>query len=315
MNKKSKIYIPGHTGLVGSSLINLLKKLGYKNILMKTHKELDLENEVKVKNFFKKEKPEYVFICAGKVGGIKASIDYPADFIYKNLKINLNIIHYSYVFGVKKLIYIGCSCLYPKNSPQPMKEEYLFKGKFEPTNEFYSTAKMAALKLCQAYNKQYKTKFICCIAENLYGPNDNFSYYTSHVIPALIRRFHLAKIKNLRKVKVGGKGEAVRSFMFVGDLSRCLIILINKYRDYFSPINVGIGEEISIKELAYKIKKIVNFQGEVVFDKSFPEGEKRRILDVRKIKNLGWRPQVNIEEGLKITYEWFVRNFNENNNS
>jgi GDP-L-fucose synthase len=309
MQKNSRIYIPGHTGLVGSALKRNLEGQGYENLICKTKEELDLMDEKTVEEFFGEEKPEYVFLAAAKVGGIKANNDYPADFIYQNLKIQNNIIHNAYKSGVKKLLFLGSSCIYPRECPQPIKEEYLLTGPLEQTNEPYAIAKIAGIKMCQAYNRQYGTKFISVMPTNLYGPNDNFDPETSHVLPALIRRFHEAKENNQKQVVIWGTGKPKREFLYVDDLADACIFLMNNYQNS-EIVNIGTGEDLSIKELAEKIKKITGFQGGITHDTTKPDGTPRKLLDVSKLHNLGWQHKTDLEEGIKKTYNWFRRNNN-----
>jgi len=305
MKKNAKIYIAGHTGLIGSMLLLKLKEKGYKDLVVRRKDELDLRSEGEVRDFFKKEIPEYVFLTAGKSGGILANSEYPAQLIYENIKIESNVIHYAYKTGVKKLLYVGCSCLYPRDCPSPMKEDYLLSGPFEPTNEMFSIAKLSGLKMCQAYNKQYKTNFICCITENIFGPNDKFDLRWSHVIAALIQRFHDAKIKKERTVTVWGSGEPVRSFMYVEDAASALIYLMEKYNSG-EIINIGSNLEMSIKDLAELIKDIVNFKGKIIYDTSKPDGSPRKVLDIKRFFSLGWKPRFSLEEGLKRTYQSYL---------
>lgn len=305
MRKTDKIYIAGHTGLVGSALVRRLEKDGYTNLITKTHSELDLNDEKAVKDFFEGEKPDYVFLAAGKVGGIVANDTHPAGFIYENLKIQTNVIHSSWETKVKKLLYLGCSCLYPRNCSQPMREEYLLTGPFEPTNEAYSVAKLAGLKMCQAYNHQYKTSFICCIAENLYGPNDKLDLENSHVIPAMIMKFHSAKVKKEPNVVIWGSGKPRRGFLYVDDLVGACLFLMKNYNSS-EIINVGSGVDISIRELAEIIKEIVGFTGEIKFDTTKPNGMPKKLLDSSKISFLGWRSKTSLKEGLEKTYRWWL---------
>lgn len=305
MKRDDKIYIAGHTGLIGFALLRKFKKDGYRNLVFRTKDELDLIEEKAVRNFFDKEKPDYVFLAAGKSGGILANTAYPADLIYKNIKIESNVIHQAYKTRVKKLLYIGCACLYPRECPQPMKEEYILKGKFEPTNEMFSVAKLAGLKMCQAYNKQYKTNFIACIVENLFGPNDKFDLKWGHVVPSLIERFHNAKIKKKDKVVVWGSGKPVRSFMYIEDAVDAFIFLMNNYSRK-EPINVGSNLRTSIKGLAELIKDVVGFKGKIMFDTSKPDGMPKKTLDTKRLFSLGWRPKFTLEEGIKKTYRWYL---------
>ncbi len=310
MDKIKKIYIAGHKGLVGSAIKKQLEKQGYQNIIFKTHKELDLLDYNKVKDFFAKEKPKYVFLAAAKVGGILANNECSADFIYQNLAIQNNIIHNSYLGRVKKLLFLGSSCIYPRNCPQPIKEEYLLAGVLEKTNEAYAIAKIAGIKMCQNYNKQYKTNFISVMPTNLYGPNDNFSLQSSHVLPALIRKFYDAKITNRNSVTIWGTGSPRREFLYIDDLADACIFLMKNYNGG-EIINIGTGKDITIKELAILIKKTVNFKGEIINDTTKPDGTPQKLLDVSKIHNLGWRHTIELEEGLKKTYTWFLENYDK----
>lgn len=309
MKKNSKIYVAGHRGLVGSAIVRNLKKRGYKNLLLRSRKELDLLDQRAVENFFKKKRPEYVFLAAAKVGGIMANKTYPADFIYENIVVESNIIHSSYKYGVKKLLFLGSVCIYPKFAPTPVKEEYLLTGSLEPTNEPYALAKIAGINMCQSYNRQYGTNFISVMPTNLYGPNDNFDLNNSHVLPALMRKFHEAKEKGLKEVVVWGTGKARREFMHVDDLADACVFLMNKYNQS-EIINIGLGSDQTIKESANIIERIVGFKGKIVWDTSKPDGTPKRRLDVKKIHALGWKHKVNLEDGLKSTYEWFRKNLN-----
>ena len=304
MNKDSKIYVAGHTGLVGSAIYRKLKSEGYTNIITKTHKELDLTNQAKTQEFFENEKPEYVFLAAAKVGGIHANNTYPADFAYINIMIESNVIKASYDYGVKKLLFLGSSCIYPKLCPQPIKEEYLLTGPLEKTNEAYAIAKIAGLKMCQYFNRQYGTNYISVMPTNLYGPNDNFDLETSHVLPALIRKFHEAKINNKPYVEVWGTGTPRREFLYVDDLADAVIYLMNNY-DENEPLNIGTGKDITIKELAGLIKEIVGYEGEIKFDTTKPDGTPRKLLDVSRLHNAGWEHKITLREGIENTYEWF----------
>ncbi len=350
MDRNSKIYIAGHRGLVGSSLLRKLKQSGYNNLILKTSKELDLRNQLETENFFKEAKPEYVFLAAAKVGGILANSTYKAEFIYDNLAIAVNIIHSSYKYSVKKLLNLGSACIYPKHSSQPMKEEYLLSGKLEPTNESYSIAKITAIKMCRYYNEQYNTNFMSLMPANLFGPNDNLNLETAHVLPSLIRKFYLAKflkdekyeaIKNdISKYKLGfeldskvnlddknsiievlkgigvkadtiklwGSGEPYREFLYVDDLAdACLFIMKNhKFEDIGEFINVGAGEDSKIKELAELVKTIVGFKGQILWDNSKPDGMPKKLLDVSRMKNMGWESKVGITKGIESTYKWAI---------
>jgi GDP-L-fucose synthase len=304
MNLDSKIFVAGHKGLVGSAIVRSLREHGYKNLVFVTSKELDLRNENAVLDFFKKTKPEYVFLAAAKCGGIKDNIEHPVQFLEDNLKIQSSVISSSYKTGVKKLMFLGSACIYPKGCPQPIKEEYLLSGYLEPTNEAYSLAKIAGIKLCQAYNKQYGTNFISVNPCNVYGPKDNFSAETSHVIAGLIRRIHEAKKSKKPYVDCWGTGSARREFVYVEDLSAALIFLMNTYNDS-EVINVGVGKDVSIKELVAHIVDVIEYDGEIKWDTSKPEGMRQRLLDITKLEKLGWKPVTSIDQGLQLTYEYF----------
>lgn len=306
MKKESKIYVAGHRGLVGSAIVRKLQSEGYANIITRTRKELDLLDQKAVTEFFANEKPEYVFLAAAKVGGIMANKDYPADFIYKNLQIQNNIIHNSYLNKVTKLVFLGSSCIYPKLAEQPIKEEYLMTGPLEPTNDAYAISKIAGIKMCQSYNKQYGTDYISLMPTNLYGPNDNFDPESSHVLPALIRRFHEAKEINSPSVTVWGSGSPMREFLHVDDLADASVHLMNNY-DSTEIVNVGTGEDVTIRELAELIKEIVGYKGELIWDTSKPDGTPRKLLDVSKLHNLGWKHSIELKNGIKDTYEWYLK--------
>ena len=310
MDKKSKIYIAGHNGLVGSAILRSLQDLGYENIIYKTHKELDLLDSVSVQEFMSLEKPEYIFLAAAKVGGILANDKYKADFIYQNLQIQNNIIFNAYKSGVKKLLFLGSSCIYPKECPQPIKEEYLLSGYLEKTNEPYAISKIAGIKMCQSFNDQYKTNFISVMPTNLYGINDKFDLSNSHVIPALIMKIHKAKSDDSNFVEVWGTGNPKREFLFADDLASACVFLMNRYNES-EIINIGTGEDISIKDLALLICKVIGYKGEIKFDSSKPDGTQRKVLNVSKIHNLGWKAQTFLEEGLKITYNWYLKNIDK----
>ena len=307
MEKHSKIYVAGHRGLVGSAILRKLQDDGFTNLIYKTSNELDLRNFEKVLDFFEEEEIEYVFLAAAKVGGIVANNEYPADFIRDNLLIQTNVIDAAYKTGVKKLLFLGSTCIYPKFAPQPLKEEYLLTGELEPTNEPYAIAKIAGIKMCQSYNRQYGTKYISVMPTNLYGPNDNFDLHTSHVLPALIRKFHEAKVKNLSEVKVWGTGTPKREFLYSDDLADACIFLMNHYEGN-EIVNVGVGEDISIKDLAENIKLVVGFEGEIIFDTTKPDGTPRKLVDVSKINSLGWKASMPLEVGLQKAYQWFLEN-------
>ena len=303
--KDSKIYIAGHRGLVGSALVRKLEAEGYNNLLLRTHNELDLCNGQAVMSFFESERPEYVFLAAAKVGGIWANSHYPADFIYSNLVIQVNVIHNAYLYGVKKLLFLGSSCIYPKFAAQPMKEEYLLKGALEPTNEPYAVAKIAGIKMCEAYNRQYGANFISVMPTNLYGPNDNFDLDDSHVLPALIRKFYEAKSSGAPSVVIWGTGNPRREFLYVDDLADACLFLMRHYDDS-GLINIGVGEDLTIKELALLIREVVGFEGEIEFDSAKPDGMARKLLDVSKIKSLGWQAKTGLRQGIEMTYGWYV---------
>lgn len=343
MDKNSRIYIAGHRGLVGSAILRKLKEHGFTHLITRTRQELDLRDQQAVERFFAEQKPEYVFLAAAKVGGILANSTYPADFIRDNLQIQTNVIDAACRHGVKKLLFLGSSCIYPKLAPQPLKEEHLLTGPLEPTNEWYAVAKIAGIKMCQAYRRQYGLNAISLMPTNLYGPGDHFDLKTSHVLPALIRKFHLAKLANLGdleaiardekyfgpipedfltslglrredgrfirvaspRVVLWGTGTPRREFLHVDDLADACLFLMRHYEDE-AIINVGIGEDLPIRDLAEIVRKIVGFEGEVVWDRTKPDGTPRKLLDVSKLKTLGWSPQVPLEEGIRMTYEWYL---------
>jgi GDP-L-fucose synthase len=346
MNKTSRIYVAGHRGLVGSAIFRKLQSEGYSDLIVRSHQELDLMRQAEVEAFFEEEKPKYVFLAAAKVGGILANSTYPAEFIYQNLLIESNVIHAAYVAGVKKLLFLGSSCIYPRDCPQPMKEEYLLSGKLEPTNEPYAIAKIAGIKMCQSYNRQYGTRFISVMPTNLYGRGDNFDLETSHALPALIRKFHEAKIREANLPEVGGRrleaedkpkgitsdlkrsapptsserserssngsfvtlwgaGTPMREFLHVDDLADACVFLMKHYEES-EIINIGVGKDISISELAELIKDIVGFKGSICYDPSKPDGTPRKLLDVGKLKRLGWQPKISLRQGIEMTYRWYV---------
>ena len=315
MNYNSKIYIAGHKGMVGSAIYRTLINRGYSNIIVKSSSELNLMDQSSVKNFFKSEKPEYVIIAAAKVGGILANNTYRADFIYNNLMIQANIIHSSHEFKVKKLLFLGSSCIYPKLCPQPIKEEYLLDGILEYTNEPYAIAKIAGIKLCESYYKQHGDNFISAMPTNLYGINDNFNLSTSHVLPALIRKFHESKISNNKFVEIWGTGKPKREFLYVDDLAEACLFLMNNidskqlYDEIkISHLNIGCGKDISISDLADIISNIIGFKGKIIYDTSKPDGTPRKLLDVTKLTDLGWSSSIDIKKGINKTYKWFIKN-------
>lgn len=312
LEKSSKIYVAGHTGLVGSAIVRCLDQHGFKNLILKKLSQLNLTRDADVYRFFEQEKPEYVFLAAAKVGGIHANNSYKAEFIFDNLKIQNNIVDASYQNGVKKLLFLGSSCIYPKLCPQPMKEDYFLSGKLETTNDAYAIAKIAGIKLCQAYHEQYGCNFISVMPTNLFGYNDNFDLQNSHVLPALIRKFIDAKESNANEVVVWGTGNPKREFLFVDDLADALLFLMENYDDP-EIINIGMGEDISIKELGFLIKNITEFEGEVIFDPSKPDGTPRKLLDVSKLHNLGWQHKTSLQEGICKTIHWYKENLKKKN--
>jgi GDP-L-fucose synthase len=302
----SKIYVAGHRGMVGSAIVRALQREGYTNIVTKTRAALDLLNQSAVADFFEHEKPEYVFLAAAKVGGIMANNTYRADFLYENLLIETNIIHSAYRSGVKKLLFLGSSCIYPKMAPQPLKEEYLLSGFLEPTNEPYAIAKIAGIKLCEAYRDQYGCNFISAMPTNMYGPNDNYHPENSHVLPALIRKFHEAKTANQNTVTVWGDGSPLREFLYADDLADALVFLMQHYNEK-QFVNVGYGEDISIGELAQMVKETVGFQGDIEFDTSKPNGTPKKLMDSSRLFSLGWKPSVSLKEGIALAYQDFLK--------
>jgi GDP-L-fucose synthase len=308
MNKDAKIYVAGHKGLVGSAIVRVLQVNDYTNLLLKSSRELDLRRQTDVEAFFAQERPEYVFLAAAKVGGIGANNTYRAEFLYDNLMLEANVIHSAYQTGVKKLLFLGSSCIYPKLCPQPMHEDYLLTGFLEPTNEPYAIAKIAGLKLCENYCRQYGVNFISAMPTNLYGINDNFDLANSHVLPALIRKFHEAKLSNAPAVEIWGTGTALREFLFVDDLADALLFLMQHY-DQQDFINVGTGEEVSIRELALTIQAIVGYSGELQFDSTKPDGTPRKLLDTTRLQQLGWQPKTSLKEGIERTYQWFQERY------
>lgn len=306
MNLDSKIYVAGHNGMVGSAIVRRLKELGYTNIVTADRKRLNLINQLDVQSFFQEESPEYVFLAAAKVGGIKANDDYRADFIYENLMIEANIIKSSHQSGVKKLIFLGSSCIYPKHCPQPIKEEYLLSGLLEPTNDAYAIAKIAGIKMCQDFNKQYGTNFISVMPTNLYGPNDNYDLNNSHVLPAMIRKFHEAKVEGKEKVEIWGTGTPMREFLYVDDLADACVYLMNNYNGS-DIVNIGTGKDITIKELAYTVKEVIGYEGDIYFNTDMPDGTPRKLLDVSRLKDLGWEYKKSLKEGIKLAYMDYVK--------
>jgi GDP-L-fucose synthase len=305
MKKNSRVYVAGHTGLVGSAIHRRLQAEEYRNLIVRPHRHLDLMRQKEVEAFFKAERPEYVFLAAAKVGGILANNTYPAEFIYQNLLIECNVIHSAYEAGVKKLLFLGSSCIYPRECPQPMKEEHLLSGKLEPTNEPYAIAKIAGIRMCQSYNRQYGTKFVSVMPTNVYGPGDNFDLETSHALPALIRKFYDAKMEGNNAVTVWGSGTPRREFLHVDDLAdACLFVM--KHYDEDEMVNIGVGKDISISELAGLIRDIVGFKGNIHYDRVKPDGTLRKLLDVSKLKALGWQPRISLREGIEMTYRWYV---------
>jgi len=306
MELNSKIFVAGHGGMVGAAIVRRLETAGFKNLILKNRKELDLRDQASVNNFFEKERPEYVFLAAAKVGGINANNIYRAEFLYDNLIIETNIIHAAYLHGVKKLLFLGSSCIYPKLAQQPLKEEYLLTGLLEPTNEPYAIAKISGIKLCEAYRDQYDCNFISVMPTNLYGPGDNYDLQNSHVLPALIRKFHEAKVSKTKAVEIWGSGSPLREFMYVDDLADACYFLMENYNDKLF-INSGTGEEVSIKQLALLVKEIVGFEGELKFDTTKPDGTPRKLMDSSRLHNLGWRHQTSLKDGLKLTYQRFLQ--------
>ncbi len=302
ISKQDNIYIAGHRGMVGSAIVRKLLKEGYNNLLLRTSTQLDLRNQKEVVDFFEKEKPAYVFLAAAKVGGIMANNTYRANFLYENLMIQSNVIHESYKNGVKKLLFLGSSCIYPKLAPQPLKEEYLLTGLLEPTNEPYAIAKIAGIKMCDAYRLQYGCNFISVMPTNLYGPNDNYDLNNSHVLPALIRKFHEAKLNSEKEVIVWGTGSPMREFLHVDDLATACLFLMQNYNEE-GLINIGTGTDLSIADLAEMVKNIVGFTGQIIYDKTKPDGTPRKLMDVSKLKNLGWQASIALKEGIEQVYK------------
>lgn len=302
MNKDARIFVAGHRGMVGSAIVRRLQQEGYRHLILRTSAELDLRDQAAVYSFFQAENPEYVFLAAAKVGGILANNTYRAEFLHDNLMIQSNVIDQAYRNGVKKLLFLGSSCIYPKHAPQPLKEESLLTGVLEPTNEPYAIAKIAGIKLCEAYRDQYGSNFIAAMPTNLYGPNDNFDLNTSHVLPALMRKFHEAKLQGKETVEVWGTGTPLREFLHVDDLADACVFLMNTYNSR-TFVNVGCGEDLSIRELALLIKDIVSYEGSLVFDVSKPDGTPRKLMDISVIRSLGWQPKIGLREGIASVYQ------------
>jgi GDP-L-fucose synthase len=305
MDREAKIYVAGHLGLVGGAIFRALQAAGFRNLLYQSQEELDLRDQAATAAFFASARPEYVLLAAARVGGIRANFTYPADFIYDNLIIQANVIHQAYLHRIKKLLFLGSSCIYPKLCPQPMKEEYLLDGKLEPTNEPYAVAKIAGVKMCQAYNRQHGTCFLSVMPTNLYGPGDNFDLLDSHVIPALIRKCHEAKVRGAGEVVIWGTGAPRREFLYVDDLADACLFLMQHYDDG-EMINVGVGQDLTIRELAKMVTEVVGFRGELVFDPSHPDGTPRKLLDISRLSRLGWQARTPLGAGLQKTYQWFL---------
>jgi GDP-L-fucose synthase len=306
MELDAKIYVAGHQGLVGGAIWRRLETAGFKNLVGRSFGELDLRDQAAVTDFFGRERPEYIFLAAARVGGIRANSTFPADFIYDNLMVQANVIHQAYRHEVKKLLFLGSSCIYPRLCPQPMREDYLLDGKLEPTNEPYAVAKIAGIRMCQAYNRQYGTCFISVMPTNLYGPGDNFDLLDSHVIPALIRKFHQAKVTGAPEAPVWGTGTPRREFLYVDDLADACFFLMERYQEG-EIINVGVGQDMQLLELARLVAAVTGYQGQIVLDPSYPDGTPRKLLDVSRITALGWQARTPLEEGLTKTYDWFCR--------
>lgn len=308
MIKTSKIFVAGHNGMVGSAILRHLSFLGYKNVITKSSKELDLRNQALVKQFFKEENPEYVFLCAAKVGGIYANNKYKGEFIYDNLMIEANVIKFSHEFNVIKLLFLGSSCIYPKKASQPIKEEYLLSGYLEETNQAYAIAKIAGIELCKSFRDQYNSNFICAMPTNLYGYNDNYHPKNSHVVPSLIRKFCSAIKNNLSSVEIWGSGSPLREFLFVDDLAEACVFLMNNYNNK-EIVNIGFGSDISIKDLAKLISKKTNYKGKIIFNKSMPDGTLKKLMDSSKINSLGWKPKISLDFGLELAINDYKNNY------
>lgn len=312
MNRSDKIYIAGHRGMAGSAIKRNLESKGYHNFITRNHSDLDLTNQQAVNNFFGTERPEYVFLAAAKVGGILANSTYPAEFIYENIMIEANVIHAAYTNGVKKLLFLGSSCIYPRLAPQPLEEDYLLKGELEVTNEAYAVAKIAGIRMCKHYNQQYGMNFISVMPTNLYGPNDNYDLTTSHVMAALIRKFHEAKINSAPRIIVWGTGAPRREFLHVDDMADACVYLMENYDapDIGEFVNIGVGKDLTIRELAELIGDIVGYKGEIVYDTTKPDGTPQKLLDVSRLCRLGWKPRISLRDGIEQTYEWYVSKSN-----
>ncbi len=307
MNKNDKIYVAGHRGLVGSAIVRNLKAKGYTNIIGRTHKELELTDQVAVRRFFEEERPDVVVLAAAKVGGINANNTTPAEFAYDNMQVQCNVIQCCHEYKVKKLLFLGSSCIYPKMAPQPIPEDALLSGPLEPTNEAYAIAKIAGLEMCKFYKRQYGDDFISCMPTNLYGPHDNYDLKGSHVLPAMLRKFHEAKLNGDKSVELWGTGTPLREFLYVDDMADACVFLLENY-DGEQHVNIGTGKEVTIKQLAELVKETVGFEGEIIWNSSMPDGTPRKLCDVTKLHNLGWMHKVELEEGVKLAYEWFKEN-------
>ena len=310
MDKNAKIYVAGHRGLVGSAIVRNLEQKGYHNIVCRTHHELDLKSQQKVQEFFEAEKPEYVVLAAAKVGGINANNTMPAEFAYENMQIQCNVIHSAHVYGVKKLLFLGSTCIYPKMAPQPIPEDALLTGPLEETNEAYAIAKISGLEMCKFYKRQYGDDFISCMPTNLYGPHDNYDLSNSHVLPAMIRKFHEAKINNMPSVELWGTGTPLREFLYVDDMADACVYLLENYSGE-QHVNIGTGKEVTIKQLAETVKRTVGFEGDIIWNKDMPDGTPRKLTNVDKLHGLGWHHKVDLDEGVKLAYDWFANNVKE----
>lgn len=307
MNKTDKIYVAGHRGLVGSAIVRNLKSKGYNNIVGRTHKELELTDQQAVRAFFEEERPDVVVLAAAKVGGINANNTTPAEFIYDNMQVQCNVIHCCHQYGIKKLLFLGSTCIYPKMAPQPIPEDALLTGPLETTNEAYAVAKIAGMEMCKFYKRQYGDDFISCMPTNLYGPHDNYDLSGSHVLPAMIRKFHEAKLNHAPSVELWGTGTPLREFLYVDDMADACVFLLENYNGE-QHVNIGTGKEITIRELAEMVKKTVGFEGEIIWNDSMPDGTPRKLTDVTKLHSLGWRHKVELEEGIRMAYDWFKEN-------